>query len=387
MLYFDMTSGISGDIALALLSQHYGGLEEFSAEVSSLLKTKVQLLLQNVFVNGILCKRLSIDIEKEPHIHRNFRDIKNIIFNSDFEENIKTDAIKIFELIAEAEGKIHGKSIDEVHFHEVGAIDSIIDILGASWFYNKLKRPEIVASKIKIGSGIVKSAHGLIPVPAPATLEIIKGVEFKRIDIDEELTTPTGAALMKYFSTKFTNDISGNVENIFYATGTKTFESLPNISRLLVLSEIDKSDEGIVVVETNIDDMPSEFFDNVMKQLFDCGCKDVFFTPVFMKKNRPACKISALVESRHLDTVAAILLQQTSSFGLRYYNVNRIIAEREFKEVDYQGHKINVKYGNFKDFVKFSPEYEDVVKVAEKIGEPPYEIYKKIIGMLYRGQD
>jgi uncharacterized protein (TIGR00299 family) protein len=387
MLYFDMTSGISGDITLALLSQYFGGLEEFSGEVSSLLKTKVQLSFKDVFINGILCKRLLIDIEKEPHIHRNFRDIKNIIVNSDFEENVKSDAVKIFEIIAEAEGKIHGKPIDEVHFHEVGAIDSIIDILGASWFYNKLNRPKITVSKIKIGSGIIKSAHGLIPVPAPATLEIIKGVEFKRIDIDEELTTPTGAALMKYFSTKFTNDISGHVENIFYATGTKTFKNLPNISRLLVLKEDERSDEDIVVCETNIDDMPPEFFDNVMKQLFDCGCKDVFFTPVFMKKNRPACKISALVESRHLDTVAAILLQQTSSFGLRYYNVNRVIAEREFKEVDYQGHKINVKYGKFKDFVKFSPEYEDVVKVAEKIGEPPYEIYKKIIGMLYRGQN
>lgn len=385
MLYFDMASGISGDITLALLSQYYGNLEEFSSEISSLLKTKVQLFLQDVFVNGILCKRLSMNIEKKPHIHRNFRDIKNIIVNSNLKEDIKTDAVKIFEIIATAEGKIHGKSIEDVHFHEVGAIDSIIDILGASWFYNKLNRPKIVASKIKIGNGIVKSAHGLIPIPAPATLEIIKGIEFKRIDIEEELTTPTGAALLKYFSTKFTNNISGNVKNIFYATGTKSFNSLPNISRLLVLSEDDNLDEEIVVVETNIDDMPSEFFDNVMKKLFDHGCKDVFFSPIFMKKNRPAYKISALVEKRFLDEVSAILLKQTSSFGIRYYSVNRIVANREFKEVDFQGHKINVKYGEFKDFVKFSPEYEDVVKVAEKIGEPPYEVYKKIIGMLYRG--
>jgi len=385
MLYFDMVSGISGDITLALLSQYYGNLEEFSSEISSLLKTKVQLFLQDVFVNGILCKRLSMNIEKKPHIHRNFRDIKNIIVNSNLKEDIKTDAVKIFEIIATAEGKIHGKSIEDVHFHEVGAIDSIIDILGASWFYNKLNRPKIVASKIKIGNGIVKSAHGLIPIPAPATLEIIKGIEFKRIDIEEELTTPTGAALLKYFSTKFTNNISGNVKNIFYATGTKSFNSLPNISRLLVLSEDDNLDEEIVVVETNIDDMPSEFFDSVMKKLFDHGCKDVFFSPIFMKKNRPAYKISALVEKRFLDEVSAILLKQTSSFGIRYYSVNRIVANREFKELDFQGHKINVKYGEFKDFVKFSPEYEDVVKVAKKIGEPPYEVYKKIIGMLYRG--
>jgi len=385
MLYFDMASGISGDITLALLSQYYGNLEEFSSEISSLLKTKVQLFLQDVFVNGILCKRLSMNIEKKPHIHRNFRDIKNIIVNSNLKEDIKTDAVKIFEIIATAEGKIHGKSIEDVHFHEVGAIDSIIDILGASWFYNKLNRPKIVASKIKIGNGIVKSAHGLIPIPAPATLEIIKGIEFKRIDIEEELTTPTGAALLKYFSTKFTNNISGNVKNIFYATGTKSFNSLPNISRLLVLSEDDNLDEEIVVVETNIDDMPSEFFDSVMKKLFDHGCKDVFFSPIFMKKNRPAYKISALVEKRFLDEVSAILLKQTSSFGIRYYSVNRIVANRQFKELDFQGHKINVKYGEFKDFVKFSPEYEDVVKVAEKIGEPPYEVYKKIIGMLYRG--
>jgi len=384
MLYFDMAAGISGDITLALLSQYYGDLEEFSSEISSLLKTKVRLFLQDVFVNGILCKRLYLDIEKKTHIHRNFRDIKNIIVNSNFKEDIKTDAVKIFEIIATAEGKIHGKSLEEVHFHEVGAIDSIIDILGVSWFYNKLNRPEIVASKIKIGNGIVKSSHGLIPVPAPATLEIIKGIEFKRVDIEEELTTPTGAALMKYFSTKFTNNISGNVKDIFYATGTKSFNSLPNISRLLVLSEDDNLDKDIVVVETNIDDMPSEFFDSIMKQLFDHGCKDVFFSPIFMKKNRPAYKISALVERRFLDEVSAILLQQTSSFGLRYYSVNRIVANREFKEVDFQGHKISVKYGEFKDFVKFSPEYEDVVKVAEKIGEPPYEIYKKIIGMLYR---
>lgn len=386
MIYFDMVAGISGDITLALLSQCYGDLEEFSDKVSDLLKTKVGLFLQDVFVNGILCKRLSLDIKNEPKIHRNFRDINNIILNSNFEENIKTDAVKIFEIIAEAEGKIHGKPLDEVHFHEVGAIDSIIDILGASWFYNKLNRPKVIASKIKLGCGIINSAHGLIPVPAPATLEIIKGLEFKRIDIDEELTTPTGAALLKYFSTEFTNCVNGNVENIFYATGTKSFISLPNISRLLVLNEDDKRDEE-VVIESNIDDMPSEFFDNVMKKLFLLGCKDVFFSPIFMKKNRPAYKISALVEKSLLEQVAAILLQHTSSFGLRYYHVDRIIAYREFKEVDYQGYKINVKYGKFKDFVKFSPEYEDVIKVAENIGEPPYEIYKKIISMLYSDQN
>lgn len=387
MIYFDMVAGISGDITLALLSQCYGNLEEFSDEVSDLLKTKVSLFLQDVFVNGILCKRLSIDIKNEPKIHRNFRDIKNIILNSNFEENIKTDAVKIFEIIAEAEGKLHGKPLDEVHFHEVGAIDSIIDILGASWFYNKLNRPKVIASKIKLGCGIMNSAHGLIPIPAPATLEIIKGLEFKRIDIDEELTTPTGAALLKYFCAEFTNCINGKVENIFYATGTKSFSSLPNISRLLVLNEDNKRDEEIVVVESNIDDMPSEFFDNVMKKLFNAGCNDVFFSPIFMKKNRPAYKISALVEKRLLDSVAAILLQHTSSFGLRYYHVDRIIVDREFKELDYQGYKINVKYGKFKDFVKFSPEYEDVIKVAENVGEPPYEVYKKIISMLYSVQN
>ncbi|MBZ4643033.1 MAG: hypothetical protein JG767_642 [Deferribacteraceae bacterium] len=383
MFYLDMVGGIAGDMFLSLMSQAYGRLDEFCDDISDLLKTKVELFYEDVFVNGILCKRLKIKIDKEPHIHRTFRDIKSLINSSGLEVHIKRDAEEIFKIIAKAEGKIHGKNIEDVHFHEVGAVDSIIDIVGAAWYFNKLGRPELIASCLKFGSGIIKSAHGLIPVPAPATLEISKGMAFERKDIKEELTSPTGAAVIKYFSLRQADKIKGAVKEIYYATGSKSFKNLPNITRLLNVSDLASSDD-VAVIESNIDDMPSEFFDSVMKKLFNSGAKDVFFTPIYMKKNRPAHKITVLSSREKINQLSEILIKHTSTFGVRYYYVERVTVERDIKTIFYKGEKIRVKYGKFNDFVKFSPEYDDVVSASEKLKEPAYEIYKKIIKEAYK---
>lgn len=378
MYYIEMIGGISGDIMLSLLGQAYGNFKELSQQLAYMLKTDVKITLNNRFVNGILCKRVVIEVKDEPHIFRAFKDIKHLIETAPLADSIKDDAINIFQIVAKAEGEIHGKHIDDVHFHEIGAVDSIIDIVGAAYFYNKLNRPKIISSTIKLSNGVIDSAHGKMPASAPATVEIIKGLPFKRLNIPYELTTPTGAAVVKYLSSEFTEEISGVISEIYYATGSKTFEEIPNITRLLKLKD-KLSVEKLVVVETNIDDMSGEFFPPLMEKLFEIGSLDVYFAPIFMKKNRPAYQISVVVPKSNVETVAETFFKYSSTFGIRYYDISRIILDRKVEVVEFMDEKVHMKIGEYMGIKKISFEYEDVLHISKKHRLPPSEIYKALI--------
>lgn len=378
MYYIEMIGGISGDIMLSLLGQAYGNFKELSHQLTHMLKTDVKIALNNRFVNGILCKRAVIEVKDEPHIFRSFKDIKQLIETAPLADSVKDDAINIFQIVAKAEGEIHGQHIDDVHFHEIGAVDSIIDIVGAAYLYNRLNRPKIISSTIKLSKGVIDSAHGKIPASAPATVEIIKGLPFERLDTPYELTTPTGAAVVKYLSSEFTEEISAVISEIYYATGSKTFEEIPNITRLLKLKD-NLSVEKLVVVETNIDDMSGEFFSPLMEKLFEIGSLDVYFTPIFMKKNRPAYQISVVVPKSNVETVAETFFTYSSTFGIRYYDINRIILDRKVEVVEFMDEKVHMKIGEYMGIKKISFEYEDVLHISKKHRLPPSEIYKALI--------
>lgn len=378
MYYIEMIGGISGDIILSLLGQAYGNFNELSHQLTHILKTDVKITLNNRFVNGILCKRAVIEVKDEPHFFRSFKDIKQLIETAPLADSVKDDAINIFEIVAKAEGEIHGKHIDDVHFHEIGAIDSIIDIVGAAYLYNRLNRPKIISSTIKLSKGVIDSAHGKIPASAPATVEIIKGLPFERLGTPYELTTPTGAAVVKYLSSEFTEEISAVISEIYYATGSKTFEEIPNITRLLKLKD-NLSVEKLVVVETNIDDMSGEFFSPLMEKLFEIGSLDVYFTPIFMKKNRPAYQISVVVPKINVEAVAETFFTYSSTFGIRYYDINRIILDRKVEVVEFMDEKVHMKIGEYMGIKKISFEYEDVLHISKKHRLPPSEIYKALI--------
>lgn len=300
------------------------------------------------------------------HVHRNLNDIKTIINGSDLSDYVKENSLKIFEYIARAESKIHGKSIDEVHFHEVGAIDSIIDAVGASVCLEYLKVNTIYASNIYKGHGFVNCAHGLFPVPAPATLEILNETSFelKQSVVESELITPTGAALLATFAKPLMSPYKSIKTS--YGAGTKDFE-IPNVLRI---SEIElkenknKKTNEIFLLETNLDDITGEDLGFFMELCMNEGALDVFYTPIYMKKNRPAYKLSVITKRTNVKSMAKLIFKHTTSIGVRFTKYRRFEMDRTFENVETKYGKVTKKILKYEDIKKESYEYEDLKKIA-----------------------
>lgn len=300
------------------------------------------------------------------HVHRNLNDIKTIINGSDLSDYVKENSLKIFEYIARAESKIHGKSIDEVHFHEVGAIDSIIDAVGASVCLEYLKVNTIYASNIYKGHGFVYCAHGLFPVPAPATLEILNETSFelKQSVVESELITPTGAALLANFAKPLMSSYKSIKTS--YGAGTKDFE-IPNVLRI---SEIElkesknKKTNEIFLLETNLDDITGEDLGYFMELCLNEGALDVFYTPIYMKKNRPAYKLSVIAKRTNVKSMAKLIFKHTTSIGVRFTTYRRFEMYRTFEDIDTKYGKVTKKILKYEDIEKESYEYEDLKKIA-----------------------
>ncbi len=379
-LYIDIISGISGDMTLAaLLNFNLDLTDELNKRFSELLKGKVNLSLEKKKVNGIITNQLTIEMENCEKPHRNLKSISKMLQNSNFDKNVIKDSIGIFEIIAEAEAKSHDQPEDKVHFHEVGALDSIIDIVGIAFCINKLNFKNILCSPVIIGNGLVNTEHGILPVPAPATLEILKNISVKRINVESELTTPTGAAVVKYYSTLFTNEFSGKIKNIFYSCGTKRFEKHPNILRLLEVEENPNIPQKSIVIETNIDDDTGENLGFLSDLLFKEGALDVSYTAIQMKKNRPAYKLTAIVLPDAINKMIDVILRNSSASGVRYYNVDRVVMNRNVKKIKIGNDFVRIKVMQLNDIFKFAPEWEDVITIAEKENIPPAKVFENII--------
>jgi len=378
-LYIDMNSGISGDMSLAGL---YGlGLrfDGFIPVLKKMTGLDVELNIEQVKVSGILSNRLNIKHPHE-HKHRGLKDITDMISSAELADNVKEDAIGIFEIIAEAEADVHGTTVDKIHFHEVGAIDSIIDIVGFAWGINELGIDRIVSSYPVFGCGTVKCAHGLMPVPAPATLKILEDVRCRRTEEPNELTTPTGAALLKYYVKDYSLNFDGKVIQSVFSTGTKELETIPNLLRFVLLD--DACSEIIVQMETNIDDMTGESMGSLLNFLMEKGALDVFYTPTIGKKNRPAQKLTLLIRKGEEKTFAKELFSRSSTAGVRFLEIPRIIMDRDFVEADVNGEKIKVKKLTFEDIVKYCPEWDSCVAASEHTGmsaDTFYVISKSIL--------
>ncbi|MEC9491512.1 nickel pincer cofactor biosynthesis protein LarC [Flexistipes sp.] len=379
-LYFDMTSGLAGDMTVAGLL-HISGVKSrvLSELFSKFFKSKVEIVLETCFVNGIKCSRLSIDFDKTAVKKRDFLTIKEMISSSSLiSEKVKIASTGIFRIIAEAESKIHGQNIDNVHFHEVGAVDSIIDIISTAYLLEKISPDKIVFSTPLTGSGIIKSGHGTIPVPSPATMEILKGLDIKRIDAGDELTTPTGAAIIKYYCNNANISFSGRILETAYSTGTKSFEELPNILRILLLKQNSQA-HNIIEIEANVDDMTGEEMGFLMDSFLKSGALDIFFTPVYMKKNRPGYKISILCSPDKAEFLSEKLLRESSTAGIRFSERQRIILDREFTSLEFKGYTVTLKKISGDNFVKIYPEYESVAEIARQTGTPFNTVYREIL--------
>lgn len=341
---------------------------------------------------GITGTKVHVSISlKESHIpekcyshshdsHRAFSDIQRIIERSKIHRDIKNDSIKIFHRLATIEAKIHGTSIEKIHFHEVGAIDSIIDIVGSVIAIKQLGIERIYFSPIPTGHGYTQCEHGTFPIPAPATAELLKGQLLKFVPIEKEITTPTGAAIITTLGEGLQANPEMKILQIGYGAGTYENPSIPNLLRIFIGETIANtiSDE-MWVVETNLDNMSGEVLGYTMDKLFEAGAVDVYFTPIQMKKGRPGTTISAIVSEVNLPSVELALFNQTTTFGIRKHKVARTILTREYEEIESQFGKIRIKIGKFHDDMKsLSPEYEDCKRIAEEKGIPLKQVYNSI---------
>ncbi len=329
--------------------------------------------------------------ESGEHIHRNLKDVEDIINNSSLSDKVKKLSLKMFLKVAEAEAKIHGKSLMEVHFHEVGALDSIVDIIGSAICLDYLKVDKVMAASVELGGGFVKCAHGLFPVPAPATAEILKGIPVKLGAVQVETTTPTGAAILAATVDEFTDKKEFTIKKVAYGIGHRD-TAIPNVLRVYLgeieekaaLSQVAVEDaerdyEEAYIIECNIDDMNPEIYDYVMEKIFAIGAMDVFMTPIIMKKGRPGIKLSVLCGISLENEITEILLRETTTLGIRKYKVEKTMLKREFSKVSTKYGDVTVKASLLNgESIKCKPEYDDCKRLAKENNLSISEIYAEV---------
>ena len=312
-------------------------------------------------------------------------DIQTMIGESGLSDAVKKTSLSIFTRIAEAEAKVHDHAVSDVHFHEVGAVDSIVDIIGAAVCFDYLKADKIMASPIQVGGGFVKCAHGVLPVPAPATVEILKGIPMKSGLVPFETTTPTGAAIVAVMAESFTDSVAFTPEKIGYGIGHRDTD-VPNVLRVYLgamadhtagVSDVERGEA--LMIECNMDDMNPEHYGFLMERLFEKGAHDVFFTPIVMKKSRPAVTLSVLCDASGRAAVEDCLWRHSSTFGLRAYNVAKAMLSREMERVSTPHGEVTVKYGYLQGKkIKSKPEYEDCRRLAREKGLSLEEVYEGV---------
>lgn len=381
ILYLDAFSGISGDMTVGALLSLGMPLEHLRAELSKLALTGYQISAGPRMLHGIAATKFDVAIDGDghhhgehdhdheahhhAHLHRAFRDIRAMIEKSGLTANVRERAIAIFTKLAQAEGKVHAVPVDDVHFHEVGAVDSIVDIVGAAIGFEYFAAERILVSPLPLGSGIVKSQHGPIPVPGPATTELLRGFITRPGDGEGEMVTPTGAAIVAALAQQGEfPDL--RIDKVGYGAGQRSLHDRPNLLRLVLGDAVARAEQdGIVVIETNIDDYNPELFEYVVERLLQEGARDVYLTPVQMKKGRPGVILSVLCMPDERERLGGIVLAETSAIGLRYYAAQRMVLAREIRQVTTAYGTIRVKVARGPDgHENLAPEYDDCKRIA-----------------------
>ena len=378
--YFDCVSGISGDMVLGALVDAGLSLDQLQRELASLRVGGYRLWSEPVHRAGIAATRVHVELDPGERPRRNLADILALIDGSGLPAADRERGSLVFRRLAGAEAAVHGTSVQEIHFHEVGAVDAIVDVLGAVVGLRLLGIEECYASAVPSGGGSARSAHGEIPAPAPATLELLaRAGAPMRADRGErgELVTPTGAALLTSLA-RFERPAL-TLERVGYGAGGRDPTDRPNVLRLWIGEAEARPARRLLEVETNIDDMPAEHFGYVQEQLFAAGALDVWFTPIQMKKNRPATMLSLLCPLEAEDVIAGVLLRETSTLGLRLHEVRRHEAERESvrfaSSLGEAGIKIKLLPG---EPPRIAPEYESCREIALRTGLPLAEVYRLV---------
>lgn len=377
--YFDCFSGISGDMTLGALVDAGVGIDILRSELAKLKLPGYEIKAEKVKRCGIAATKVDVIIDHKDQHARHLVDILHIIDSSSLGTTIKQKSRTIFNRLAEAEAKVHGTTTDHVHFHEIGAVDSIVDIVGSVIGLELLGVSQIMVSAVNVGSGTVQTSHGLLPIPAPATAEMLKGIPFYESATKFELTTPTGAAIISTLGTSFGPMPPMKVSVVAYGAGDKDFPGMPNVLRLLIGECATIYDEDTsVIIETNIDDMNPQVYDYLIDKLMQQGAQDVYLTPTIMKKGRPAILLSVLTDRSTVDALLDTVFRETTSIGVRIQEVGRKKLTREIKEVKTPYGTIRVKISKQGNKVlTATPEYEDCRKIAEEKSIPLKQVMEE----------
>lgn len=423
VLYLECKMGAAGDMIMSALYELLNTQQQkdFLENMNNLRLPGVTVEYENVQRCGIMASHLMVkthgqeehshDHHDHDHNHDHHHDHQHSFENThkqahehthgnDYEaisikinelnvpDNIKSQALAIYRELAEAESKAHGKPVEHIHFHEVGTLDAITDIVGSCLLIDILKPDRIIASPINLGGGMVKCAHGILPVPAPATAHILRGIPAYCSDIEAELCTPTGAVLLKYFAEHFGSMPEMSVEAIGYGTGTKEFAGRANFIRAFcgfttaitdsVVSDEEETSDSIVELSCNLDDITGEKIGFIIDELFEQGALDVYITPIQMKKNRPGIILTCLANPQYEDKMVQLIFTHSTTFGIRKQVFTRYTLEREVIETETRFGPIRVKTGKYRGITKSKPEYEDIAAAARKHNVTIDEVIKEL---------
>jgi pyridinium-3,5-bisthiocarboxylic acid mononucleotide nickel chelatase len=405
-LYFDCFAGASGNMILGALVALGVNERELVEQIKLLDVADFAIEFTTKDKSGISAVHAEVKTTPE-HAHRHLHTIEKIINDSRLSEKVKSRATEIFTRLAEAEAKIHGIDVQKVHFHEVGAMDAIIDVVGACVGFELLGIEKFVCSKIHVGSGFVKMAHGKFPVPPPAVAELLRGAPVYSTEIEGELMTPTGAAIIATVCDEFGVLPEMKIERAAYGAGTRDYKDFPNVLRLMMgeieppkrknaerenekiafgINENQKpktENRTLVLIETNLDDLSPQILGFVMERAFETGALDCWFTPIQMKKNRPATMISILCETEKREVLTEMLFRETSTLGVRAREVERICLPREFAKVETKYGEVEVKIAKLDGkIVNAKPEFDQLKKIAERENLPLREVEAEVLRYL-----
>jgi len=379
--YFDCFAGISGDMILGALI-HLGVPPAFLEEnIRNLPLDAFRLEVSTASRRGIHGKKVKVLVEEDSLSSRNYGDIVRMIEKSPLPERVRALSLEVFGRLAEVEGAIHNCPKEDVHFHELGGVDAIVDVVGATLCVDWLGLGKICASEIPVGKGFVNCRHGRLPIPAPATVSLLQGVPVYGTDVSHELVTPTGAAVLTSLCKAFGPMPRMVVQRVGYGVGTRDTEEMPNLLRVVIGDPVPALEaDAVTIVETNIDDMNPEIFGFVMERLFDDGALDVSWIPIFMKKNRPGTLVQVLCKEADRETVVRRILSETTATGVRYYQVGRVKLPRTVRTAMTSFGTVRVKeVSDPGGGVHVVPEYEDCRRIALERNLPLKSVYEKIL--------
>jgi pyridinium-3,5-bisthiocarboxylic acid mononucleotide nickel chelatase len=387
LAYFDCFSGISGDMTLGALVDAGCAVEHLRGELRGLQVSGWELTAEKVWKNGMAATYVSVKTEDQSK-HRSLGAILEILEKSQLAARVRERAAAIFRKLGEAEARVHDVPLEKIHFHEVGAVDAIVDIVGACIGFEALGIEKFACSALNVGGGTAKMAHGVLPVPAPATANLLQGRPTYSTGVQKELVTPTGAAIVATLCETFGPQPAMSVDAIGYGAGTEDIEGQPNVVRIMVGEAAEKSvagfDEEIAVVEANLDDMNPQIYGYFLEKALGAGALDVYTTPVQMKKNRPGTLLTVLCKPGDVNALMSLIFAETTTFGVRTYRAQRRVLPREWVSVGTEFGEVRIKVSRVNGrILHVAPEFEDCKKLAAEKDVP----LQRVIAEALRGYE